>query len=79
MSNKDFEIFDVPLSRMKTIAEGDGRRYPLDMLAVGQGFAITNDCNRQSLNSCKSAYGKKTGKRFIIRKLDGQPCCIRVA
>lgn len=79
MNHKDFKIFDVPLSRMATISQGDKRRYPLDMLDVGQGFVVTRDCNRQSLNSCKSKYGKQTGKRFVIRKLDGETCCIRVA
>lgn len=77
--NCDFTIFDVPLSRMKTLHEGDRRRYPLDMLEVGQGFAIGKDCNRQSLHSCKAKYAKETGKKFVVRKVDGGPCCIRIA
>lgn len=79
MDSKGFRIFEVPLSRMATISQGEKRRYPLDMLNVGEAFVIGKDCNRQSLNSCKSKYAKKTGKRFIIRKIDGEPCCIRVA
>lgn len=74
----DFKIFEVPLSRMATIHKGEKRRYPLDMLKVGEGFVIGKDCNRSSLSTQKSRYGKATGKRFVIRKLDGEPCCIRV-
>jgi hypothetical protein len=49
------------------------------MLKVGEAFVVGKDCNRQSLNSCKSKYGKRTGKKFVIRKIDGEACCIRVA
>jgi hypothetical protein len=81
MSQNDggYKIFEVPLSRMETISKGDLRRYPLDMLKVGEAFVVGKDCNRQSLNSCKSKYGKRTGKKFVIRKIDGEACCIRVA
>lgn len=79
ISHKDFRIFQVPLSRMATLSQGDKRRYPFDMLEVGEAFVIGKDCNRQSMHSCKSAYAKQTGKKFIVRKIDGEPCCIRVA
>ena len=75
----DVDVFDVPLSRVETIGQGERRRYPFDMLEVGQAFAIPKLCNRQSLASCASSYGKRHGKKFVIRKIDGGPCCIRVA
>lgn len=75
----EVEVFDVPLSRVETIGKGERRRYPFEMLEVGQAFAITKLCNRQSLASSASKYGARHGKRFIIRKIDGGPCCIRVA
>lgn len=75
----EVEVFDVPLSRAATIDQGERRRYPFDMLEVGQAFAIPKLCNRQSLASCASKYGTKHGKRFVIRKIDGGPCCIRVS
>ena len=75
---RDMRIFEVPLSRRETLDKGARRRYPFDMLKVGEAFEIGKDANRQSLGSCASRYGKRHGKRFIVRKVDGVPCCIRV-
>lgn len=75
----EFEIFDVPVTRAEHRVMQERHRYPFDLLEVGQGFAIPKLCNRASLRSCATRYGQKHGKRFVIRKIDGGPCCIRIA
>ena len=75
-------FIDADVSRAATIDLGLRHRYPLHRLEVGQAFVADDAVGGvilTSLRSCASNYGRKHGKRFLVRKINGIPSCIRVA
>lgn len=54
-------------------SSGGGRpaKYDFSDLQVGQGYAIDEGENAHSISVAARAYGKRTGKRFIQRTVNG--------
>jgi hypothetical protein len=55
------------------------RKWPLDNMQVNDSFEVPEDVNRSTITVYATRYGKKTGKKFTIRKINGKLRCWRIA
>ena len=62
----------VKCSRPEGLGRGALRKYPLDVLRVGQGISIHYDMDRRiSVRQCVRHHAKKTGNEFEFNEIHG--------
>ena len=52
-------------------------KYPFEEMQVGDSFLVT-DVKRENLAITARKYGKKAGKDFLVREVEGGVRCWRV-
>lgn len=59
-----FEKLPIPDSKKGSIL------WPFDMMSIGDSWLYATDEKVNRISSAAQAYGKRTNKRFTIRKVD---------
>ncbi len=70
MNTTAYDIENEPLPEVSTNGRGRPALYPFKELKRGQCFKVPGG-NASSLSGLAQYHGKKTGRSFSVRKLDG--------
>jgi len=60
--------------------KGGTVKYPFEQMEVGDSFFVPEsaEVRRSNFSNSASSYGKRTGKKFTVRKVEGGWRCWRV-